>query len=156
MIWNWKWKKMLVSISSKYSYLKPIFNYSRKGLWKGTLIFQNCDTLVWFHPIVLVHGHCQHTCSCVVLHHGQVQQYFQCCPKKFHCHLCFFIQIGDTNISSINIQILMFNYPNWIIYRFLELINMDYWRSLWIRRFSWNQFRAKKFNVKKFIIQCLV
>jgi hypothetical protein len=25
-------KKMLFSISSKYSYLKPIFNYTRKGL----------------------------------------------------------------------------------------------------------------------------
>ncbi len=39
-------KKMLFSISPKYSYFKPIFNYTRKGLWKG--ICQNCDTLVCF------------------------------------------------------------------------------------------------------------
>jgi hypothetical protein len=48
MFWNWKWKKK--SISSKYLYFKPIFNYIRKGLWKGTLICQNCDTLMCFHP----------------------------------------------------------------------------------------------------------
>jgi hypothetical protein len=50
MIWNWKWKKMLLSISFKYSYFKPIFNDIKKGLWKGTLIDWNCDTLVCFHP----------------------------------------------------------------------------------------------------------
>jgi hypothetical protein len=49
MIWNWKWKKILFSISSKYSYLKPVFNYTIKGLWKGTLICRICDTLVCFH-----------------------------------------------------------------------------------------------------------
>ncbi len=48
MIWNWKWKKMLFSKSSKYSYFKPIFNYTWKGFWKGTLIHQNYDTLVCF------------------------------------------------------------------------------------------------------------
>jgi hypothetical protein len=50
MIWNWKWKKNVFSISSKYSYFKPIFNYIKKELWKGILIDQNCDTLVCFHP----------------------------------------------------------------------------------------------------------
>jgi hypothetical protein len=54
MIWNWKWKKMSFSISSKYSYFKPIFNYTRKGLWKGILICQNCDTLMFFHPDVKI------------------------------------------------------------------------------------------------------
>ncbi len=49
MIWNWKWKKMLLSISSKYSYFKLIFNYIKKGLWKGTLNCWNCDTLACFH-----------------------------------------------------------------------------------------------------------
>jgi hypothetical protein len=39
---------MLLSISSKYSYFKPIFNYTTKGLWKGTLIHRNCDTLMCF------------------------------------------------------------------------------------------------------------
>ncbi len=39
------------SISSKYSYFKPIFNYIKKGLWKGTLIYQHCDTLMCFHLI---------------------------------------------------------------------------------------------------------
>jgi len=48
MIWKWKWKKMLLSISAKYSYFKPIFNYTRKGLWKGILICWNCDTLMCF------------------------------------------------------------------------------------------------------------
>ncbi len=32
MTLNWKWKKMLLSISSKYSYFKPKFNYTRKRL----------------------------------------------------------------------------------------------------------------------------
>jgi hypothetical protein len=41
IIWNWKWKKKLLSISSKYSYFKLLFNYNKKGLWKGTLIRQN-------------------------------------------------------------------------------------------------------------------
>ncbi len=50
MIWNWKWKIILFFISSKYSYSKLIFNYTRKGLWNGTLICQNCDTLMWFCP----------------------------------------------------------------------------------------------------------
>ncbi len=137
-------QKVLLSISSKYSYFKLVFNYTRKGLWKWIIIHQNCDTVMCFWPIVFVHGHCQHTCSCVVLHHGQVQQYFQGSPKKFHCHLCFFVQIGDTNIFSINIQVLIINYPNWLIYRFFELINMDCWRNLWIRRFKWCQFKVKK------------
>jgi hypothetical protein len=51
MIWNWKWKKMLFSISSKYSYFKSIFNYTRKTFWKGIQICRNCDTSVCFHPI---------------------------------------------------------------------------------------------------------
>ncbi len=42
---------MLLSILSKYSYLKPFFNYTRKGLWKGTSIHQNWNTLMCFHPI---------------------------------------------------------------------------------------------------------
>ncbi len=50
MIWNWKWKKTLLSISSKYSYLKLVFNFTRKGFWKETLIRQICDTLLWFCP----------------------------------------------------------------------------------------------------------
>jgi hypothetical protein len=50
MIWNWKWKKMLFSISSKYSYFKPILNYIKKRFWKGILIFRNCDTLMCFCP----------------------------------------------------------------------------------------------------------
>jgi hypothetical protein len=50
MIWNWKWKKMLLSISSKYSYFKLVFNYIKKGLWKGILICWFCDTLVCFRP----------------------------------------------------------------------------------------------------------
>jgi hypothetical protein len=50
MIWNWEWKKMLLSISCKYSYFKPIFNYIRKGLSKRTLICWNYDTLMCFHP----------------------------------------------------------------------------------------------------------
>jgi hypothetical protein len=48
--WNWKWKKKLLSISPKYSYLKLIFNYTRKKLWKKILICWNCDTLVCFLP----------------------------------------------------------------------------------------------------------
>ncbi len=47
-------KKMLLSISSKYSYFKPVFNYIRKGLWKGTPIGWNCDTLVCFHLTTIV------------------------------------------------------------------------------------------------------
>ncbi len=43
-------KKMLFSISFKYSYFKLVFNYIRKGLWKGTLIHQNCETLMCFGP----------------------------------------------------------------------------------------------------------
>jgi hypothetical protein len=43
-------EKMLFSISSKYSYFKPIFNYTKKGLWKGILIYRNYDTLVCFCP----------------------------------------------------------------------------------------------------------
>ncbi len=43
-------KKMLLSISFKYSYFKPIFNYIKKGFWKGTLIHLNYDTLVCFCP----------------------------------------------------------------------------------------------------------
>jgi len=35
MIWNWKWKKMLLSISSKNPYLKSIFNYIKKDFEKG-------------------------------------------------------------------------------------------------------------------------
>jgi hypothetical protein len=35
MIWNWKWKKILLSISSKYSYFKLIFNYIEKDFEKG-------------------------------------------------------------------------------------------------------------------------
>jgi hypothetical protein len=31
---------MLFLISYKYSYFKPIFNYTRKGLWKRTLTFR--------------------------------------------------------------------------------------------------------------------
>jgi hypothetical protein len=50
MIWNWKWKKKLFLISSKYSYFKLVFNYIKKGLWKGTLICRNCDTLMCFCP----------------------------------------------------------------------------------------------------------
>ncbi len=50
MIWNWKWKKTLFSISFKYSYFKLVLNYIRKGLWKGTLIHQNCDILMCFRP----------------------------------------------------------------------------------------------------------
>jgi hypothetical protein len=49
MTWNWKWKKMLISISSKYSYCKLILNYIKKKLSKGTLIHQNLATLVCFH-----------------------------------------------------------------------------------------------------------
>jgi hypothetical protein len=52
MIWNCEWKKKLLSISFKYSYFKPIFNYIIKGLWKGILIRQNCDTLMCFHLVV--------------------------------------------------------------------------------------------------------
>jgi hypothetical protein len=48
MIWNWKWKKMLFSISFKYSYFKPIFKYSKKKLWKWSLICHNCDSLMCF------------------------------------------------------------------------------------------------------------
>jgi hypothetical protein len=44
--------KMLLSISSKYSYFKPIFNYIGKGLWKGILICRNCDTLMCFCLVV--------------------------------------------------------------------------------------------------------
>jgi hypothetical protein len=51
IIWNWKWKKMLLSISSKYSYFKLVFNYTIKGFWKGTLIHRNCDTLMCFCPL---------------------------------------------------------------------------------------------------------
>jgi hypothetical protein len=51
MTWNWKWKKMLFSLSSKYSYFKPIFNYTRKGFWKGILICQIWDTLTCFCPL---------------------------------------------------------------------------------------------------------
>ncbi len=58
MIWNWKWKKWLLSISSKYSYFKPIFNYTRKGLWKGTLICPNYDTLMCFRPMIGIVGGC--------------------------------------------------------------------------------------------------
>jgi hypothetical protein len=54
MIWNWKWKKMLLSISSKYSYFKQIFNYIRKRFWKGTIICWNCDTLVCFRPTISI------------------------------------------------------------------------------------------------------
>ncbi len=43
-------EKKLFSISFKYEYFKPIFNYTKKGLWKGTLIYQNCDTLMCFSP----------------------------------------------------------------------------------------------------------
>jgi hypothetical protein len=49
MIWNWKWRKKKNSISSKYS----VFNYIRKGLWKGIIIYWNCDTLVCFCPCVI-------------------------------------------------------------------------------------------------------
>jgi hypothetical protein len=42
-------KKKLLSISFKYSYFKPFFNYTQKGLWKGILIHQNWATLVCFH-----------------------------------------------------------------------------------------------------------
>ncbi len=41
-------EKMLISISSKYSYCKPVFNYTKKTLSKGTLIRQNLATLVYF------------------------------------------------------------------------------------------------------------
>jgi hypothetical protein len=58
MIWNWKWKKMLFSVPPKYSYFKPIFNYIKKGLWKETLICQNCDTLMcFFHFQTLIIFH---------------------------------------------------------------------------------------------------
>jgi len=43
-------EKMLLSISSKYSYFKLVLNYTRKGLWKGTPIHRNCDTIMCFHP----------------------------------------------------------------------------------------------------------
>ncbi len=43
---------MLLSILSKYSYFKPVFNNTIKGLWKRTLIRQNCDTLMCFHPSI--------------------------------------------------------------------------------------------------------
>jgi hypothetical protein len=43
-------EKMLFSISFKYSYFKPIFNYIRKRLWKGILICENCYTLMCFCP----------------------------------------------------------------------------------------------------------
>ncbi len=49
MTWNWKW--IFFSISFKYSYFKPIFNYIRKWLYKGILICWNCDTLVCFPPL---------------------------------------------------------------------------------------------------------
>ncbi len=39
---------MLFSISSKYSYFKSIFNHTKKRLWKGNLIYWNCDTLMCF------------------------------------------------------------------------------------------------------------
>jgi hypothetical protein len=45
---------MLLPISFKYSYFKLVFNYTRKGLWKGILIRQNCDTLVCFRPVALL------------------------------------------------------------------------------------------------------
>ncbi len=48
MVWNWKWKQMLLS---KYLYFKPISNYTRKGFWKGTLIYWNCDTLICFRSV---------------------------------------------------------------------------------------------------------
>ncbi len=47
--------KLLLSISSKYSYFTPIFNYTRKGLWKGNLICWNCDSLMCFCLIVKHH-----------------------------------------------------------------------------------------------------
>jgi hypothetical protein len=60
MTWNWKWKKMLLSISSDYSYFKLIFNYIGKGLWEGTLIFRNLATPVCFHSIMkLIHVLCK-------------------------------------------------------------------------------------------------
>jgi hypothetical protein len=49
-------EKMLLSISSKYSYFKPILNYTRKGLWKGTPIHKNCDIVVCFHPWAFDYG----------------------------------------------------------------------------------------------------
>ncbi len=42
-------EKKLLSLTFEYSYFKSIFNYTRKGLWKGTLICQNCHTLMCFH-----------------------------------------------------------------------------------------------------------
>jgi hypothetical protein len=46
-------KKKEKSISSKYSYLKLVFNYIRKGFWKGIIIYWNCDTLVCFCTCVI-------------------------------------------------------------------------------------------------------
>jgi hypothetical protein len=58
-------KKKLLSISFKYSYFKPIFNYTRKGLKKGTLIYRNCDFgLVHFCPKVFT----------IILHRTQMTQ----------------------------------------------------------------------------------
>jgi hypothetical protein len=50
---------MLLSISYKYSYFKWIFNYTRKGLWKGIPIRQNWDTSMSFHLWTFdCGGHC--------------------------------------------------------------------------------------------------
>ncbi len=35
IIWIWKWKKMLLSISSKYSYFKPFSTTIKKDFEKG-------------------------------------------------------------------------------------------------------------------------
>jgi hypothetical protein len=80
MIWNWKWKKMLLSMSSKYSHFELVFSYTKKVLWKRTLICPNCDTLVWFHPWTIDTS----LSSSTNLHHIKLAYNVHQCYHKFH------------------------------------------------------------------------
>jgi hypothetical protein len=93
LIWNWKWKKMLLSISYTYSYFKPIVIYTKKRLWKWTLIYQNCDTLMCFCPMTRIVG------GCVGLVHalGTSKSYFMIQERVFWL-LIIYIIIQDHKI----------------------------------------------------------
>jgi hypothetical protein len=90
---------MLISISSKYSYCKLVFNYIKKRLSKGTLIRQNLATLVCFHLAIT-------NVAIVSLVEWVEQNQFQDCGTTITLHKIMF------KILALSSNFLLFHSKN--------------------------------------------
>ncbi len=115
-------EKYIFSISSKYFYFKPIYNYTRKGLWKGTLICWNCDTLVCFCSWIVLAIFYILTSLLIT----SICKLSNCCFAKFTI-ICNLFALG----SNINYWVKPHNTT-----RLSMFILIKYDDQLWIQNFK--------------------